>query len=708
MRNWLQYVAGIFVLGSLLAAAPSTYAQSNSFGPYENDGNTMMLLHFDGDSQADHLTNASDSSGDANMHGNVQFQSHESLGDRGLGSEMGDLLYLDNNAIEDSSYLWVPDTSGLDLQESWTMEAWVNIFTYGQTGEDHRWRPKLLVKSGPSDGRAFSNYFNVMRGDLQLFHTGYYTPGAGWLAVDSPPNSFKPTNWYHVTFVRDAENMILMQMIHNPQGELVYFNAGAIPPQNDPPNETDAPAWIGINLGQGGGWLDGYIDEMRVSDIVRDFDYPPALTSASQLPNQPANAPSEVRTSLLAVGNTNVQSAQVHYRTDSEGDGFDGSFQTAEMSPDTANTYVGSIPGQQPGTFVQYYISAEAENGLRSTSPTGVEQTEDPSYYSYTVLDTTSQTLHLAFENDEVVDSSQYDLPVDVGGDPTFVEGAPEAEGESAIFLRDSSYLEIAPPHASFLNAESFALDFWFAAADSLPGFGTRMVIKESLPAQNWNDFNYQIWSTGGGDVTAASFAPPSGRTGGVTGALDTTITPDEWYRIEYVFRADQDTAFSRLYDADNELISSSGGVVTGDPNLSAGPFRVGAYTPAIQGTPTDFFSGMVDEMKFYNYVPDNYRAEGTPVEKPDRMPVKVTMDRNYPNPFSETTTISYALSQTGDATLTVYDVLGRKVATLVDNLVQAGRHEVRFDASGLASGVYFYRLQTENVTKVRRMVVVK
>ncbi|PSQ88891.1 MAG: hypothetical protein BRD45_05010, partial [Bacteroidetes bacterium QS_8_64_10] len=140
----------------------------------------------------------------------------------------------------------------------------------------------------------------------------------------------------------------------------------------------------------------------------------------------------------------------MHYRTDSEGDGFDGSFQTAEMSPDTANTYVGSIPGQQPGTFVQYYISAEAENGLRSTSPTGVEQTEDPSYYSYTVLDTTSQTLHLAFENDEVVDSSQYDLPVDVGGDPTFVEGAPEAEGESAIFLRDSSYLEIAPPHASF------------------------------------------------------------------------------------------------------------------------------------------------------------------------------------------------------------------------------------------------------------------
>ncbi len=80
----------------------------------------------------------------------------------------------------------------------------------------------------------------------------------------------------------------------------------------------------------------------------------------------------------------------------------------------------------------------------------------------------------------------------------------------------------------------------------------------------------------------------------------------------------------------------------------------------------------------------------------------------NYPNPFNPTTTIGFVLAEQAEVYLTVHDVLGREVARLVDGTVAAGTHEVRFDASGLPSGVYLYRLVTPNGSVIRRMTLVK
>jgi hypothetical protein len=82
---------------------------------------------------------------------------------------------------------------------------------------------------------------------------------------------------------------------------------------------------------------------------------------------------------------------------------------------------------------------------------------------------------------------------------------------------------------------------------------------------------------------------------------------------------------------------------------------------------------------------------------------------QNYPNPFNPRTTISYSLPRASTITLKVYDVLGRDVATLVDNETKgAGNHEVSFNASNLPSGVYFYRLQAENHIETKSMVLIK
>ena len=80
----------------------------------------------------------------------------------------------------------------------------------------------------------------------------------------------------------------------------------------------------------------------------------------------------------------------------------------------------------------------------------------------------------------------------------------------------------------------------------------------------------------------------------------------------------------------------------------------------------------------------------------------------NYPNPFNPTTVISYTVPMDGMVTLKVYDVLGREVETLVNQNRKAGRYEVTFDGSRLASGVYFYRLIVGSHTITKKMLMIK
>ncbi|PIT89506.1 peptidase S8, partial [Candidatus Kuenenbacteria bacterium CG10_big_fil_rev_8_21_14_0_10_36_11] len=82
--------------------------------------------------------------------------------------------------------------------------------------------------------------------------------------------------------------------------------------------------------------------------------------------------------------------------------------------------------------------------------------------------------------------------------------------------------------------------------------------------------------------------------------------------------------------------------------------------------------------------------------------------NQNYPNPFNPTTTISYSLPTASHVTLTVYNLTGQEVATLVDGQKSAGQYEVVFDASILPSGIYFYNLQTDEFNQIRHMQLVR
>ncbi len=94
--------------------------------------------------------------------------------------------------------------------------------------------------------------------------------------------------------------------------------------------------------------------------------------------------------------------------------------------------------------------------------------------------------------------------------------------------------------------------------------------------------------------------------------------------------------------------------------------------------------------------------------EEPSEKAVTLRLDQNYPNPFNPTTTISYNLETSSEVNLEVFDLMGRKVATLVNGRQSAGEQSVTFEASSLSSGIYIYRLTAGGSSLIKKMVLLK
>ena len=89
-------------------------------------------------------------------------------------------------------------------------------------------------------------------------------------------------------------------------------------------------------------------------------------------------------------------------------------------------------------------------------------------------------------------------------------------------------------------------------------------------------------------------------------------------------------------------------------------------------------------------------------------LPTSFGLSQNYPNPFNPTTFISFDVPKASHVTLEVYNVLGQKVSTLIDEELDANTHQVEFDGSSVSSGIYFYRLSAGDFTETKKMVMVK
>jgi hypothetical protein len=192
-----------------------------------------------------------------------------------------------------------------------------------------------------------------------------------------------------------------------------------------------------------------------------------------------------------------------------------------------------------------------------------------------------------------------------------------------------------------------------------------------------------------------------TGNNGRLTGGSATEVpfayTHDSWQTMKLVVNLDIDSA----------MFVINGTVIhtwrwTAGTGGAAVPLRIAA---------NDFFGATAwDEM----YV-DNYRYNPNAswiitgvTQNGNTVPIEYTLSQNYPNPFNPTTKINFALPKSGLVTLKVYDVLGKEVATLVNSNMSVGSYSFEFNASNLTSGIYFYRLESNGFSEVKKMMLIK
>jgi len=101
------------------------------------------------------------------------------------------------------------------------------------------------------------------------------------------------------------------------------------------------------------------------------------------------------------------------------------------------------------------------------------------------------------------------------------------------------------------------------------------------------------------------------------------------------------------------------------------------------------------------NYATDVRNIEGS-------KPEKISLFHNYPNPFNPMTNIIYEAPNSSNVEITIYDSIGRKIKTLVNEMRNSGTYEVRFEGSNLTSGIYFYRLQMNGNSIIKKMILLR
>jgi hypothetical protein len=123
-------------------------------------------------------------------------------------------------------------------------------------------------------------------------------------------------------------------------------------------------------------------------------------------------------------------------------------------------------------------------------------------------------------------------------------------------------------------------------------------------------------------------------------------------------------------------------------------PFSMGWYPHSGQGTSWSFETppggGVVPEQSYCGL----YFESETSIDENESLPLEFLLAQNYPNPFNAKTTIKYSLPEENDVTVEIYDILGRRIETLICGIQPPGSHSVVWDAENQPSGVYFYRIK--------------
>lgn len=234
---------------SLSTESQSFSISSNAIvgGPYAMDEHTLALYHFDGD-----YTNTANSQLSATPFNTTQFSANSE-------NKLDYALRIDNTNVSVSSCVVLPHENTLSLTGDWTLECWFKINSWGGPTTAF---PFLFIKSG-------ANYFIFLDVTAKTLQVGYdYNGGAETLNL--PSNSLETNKWYHVQYTRNTANSTLNCRLYDANRKEVISKSINYNPAHIPKITTD-PINIGGFSGGSNVQFDGFIDEVRISNVVRSY-----------------------------------------------------------------------------------------------------------------------------------------------------------------------------------------------------------------------------------------------------------------------------------------------------------------------------------------------------------------------------------------------------------------------------------------------------
>jgi DNA/RNA endonuclease YhcR with UshA esterase domain len=473
-----------------------------------------------------------------------------------------------------------------------------------------------------------------------------------------------------------------------------YFGAVGSPPLGT--FVSSIRGWVYHHYGYYSDSTTYKLEPLYMSDIEFGAG-PPTISDASRTPCAPG--PSDgVEVSAEIIDNSAVASAEIMYSVDG------GAYQSASMSdPDGDDVWTGTIPATgTEGARVNYYISA-TDDGIDQVE---VETSTFPYYTDVSQFGYVSKDGDLSIEDIQFTDWSVGDSPYD--GCEVTVTGIVTADtaqynsGYGAYAIQS----EASPWHGIVFDSWD---DTELTRGDNITITGT---VEEFDPEWHFKyDNNTKLIN-----ISSVSVESTGNSVAAIAvGTSDLAQDADEVESYEGVLVSIGDVTVSSVNSFDWSVVDGSGVECLIDDDMAT--MEANSFMSGLEeGTTLTNVSGI------FNFSFGTYKIQIRDMADLGQLGIdddfagiarEFALYPNFPNPFNPETRIRFQLAENSDVKLMVYDVLGRKVRTLVSDRMDAGHHVINWDGlndagTDVASGMYVYRIKAGDFISHRKMLLVR
>ncbi len=464
-----------------------------------------------------------------------------------------------------------------------------------------------------------------------------------------------------------------------------YFNAVSTTVTNN------AGVWPGLPPGTQinvvgfvrGGSSQGFVTiNPRSLDDIEIASAPPEISNISRDPVVPTSADAVTISATITDAQTAVASANLQYRVDG------GAFTSMAMTDDGGGSWSSSIPAQTDGAFIEFFLEAADDQGDATTAPGDTSMAK----FFYFVRDGGLTIKDVQFvPNPTASDASSFaNLEVTVTGIVTT-----DTTDFSFYWIQDGT----DPWSGVWINDNVNQV----VPGDEVTVTGT---VQENFGATRINATNVVVNSSGNPVPEPVIVQTGDIRTGGsMAEAYEGMLIQTAAVTVSNPF-ADGGSNFGEFVIDDG-----SGGVRVDD----LGNFRGNLDTLFTQDQNLMFVRG-VHHYSFnqHKIEPRNDMDIGFDTAVGDDiLPETFDLAQNYPNPFNPSTSISYSVAQASNVQITIYNIMGQRVRTLIDNTKAPGRYTIQWNATNdaglrVSSGVYFYKMIAGDFVRTNKMLLMK